>query len=229
MMNRLIVVMLSFVLLMQAAILYRGYSSRVSSNSLPSVREAPADSKIEMRDHPLEGAADAKIVLVEFSDYECPYCKRHATQVGPQLHREFVESGRIRHVFVNNPLENHPNARFLAGSAICAGKQDAYWKMSARIFSSTLKTRTEMTSLAAELGLDSKAFEKCLDGPDLSTTIDRDLQTGKSLDVSVTPTFALGRIDSSNRVKVDTFIMGAQPIEIFRSAIEAAVKKPALE
>jgi protein-disulfide isomerase len=78
----------------------------------------------------LQGADDAMLVLVEFSDFECPYCRRHSTGVFKELIREFVESGQMMYGFAHNPLTDiHPLARSLSAAAICADRQGLFWPM----------------------------------------------------------------------------------------------------
>lgn len=82
---------------------------------------------VDLVDFPVKGSAQAKAVVVEFSDYECPFCARHATTVLPELMKRFVDGGIVRYALANNPLPMHRNADWLARMALCAGEQGRYW------------------------------------------------------------------------------------------------------
>src|SRR5262245_29447014 len=142
-----------------------GYNRGVEQLTQGSVgaQDAPAGTSLELAGLPVKGPDNARVVLVEFSDYECPYCAQHATGVSHQLDKEFVKTGQIRYAFANNPIPSHPNAVPLAQAAICAGQQDRYWPMHDRLFEVKPKTREELVSVADGLGLDRPAFEQCFD------------------------------------------------------------------
>jgi len=95
--------------------------------SMPRVQDAPVDTTLDTGGMPSLGSGDAPIVLVEFSDFECPFCKRHARGVMALLRDNLVTTGRLRYVIANLPLAKHANATKLATAAICAGAQGRYW------------------------------------------------------------------------------------------------------
>lgn len=111
--NRLVVPLLVATVIMQGILLYRYHTARMPVQRQDPVRNAPKGTTLDMLGLPVEGDPHARIVLVEFADYECPFCARHATTVGADLQSEFIANGKIQHVFVNNPLPIHENARFL--------------------------------------------------------------------------------------------------------------------
>jgi len=175
---------------------------------------------IDIAGMPVEGAADARVALVEFSDYECPYCARNATTVFPELRKRFISTGKIRYVFANFPLPNHPNAKPLAAAAVCAGKQDAYWEMHDELFGKRPRTAENILDLGKRMGLQMQPFEQCLgnDGP-LTDRIRSDQQIAREFQISATPTFVLGVTDTQGRVEAKDIIVGAQPLTVFESAI----------
>jgi protein-disulfide isomerase len=126
--SRLILVLLTLTALMQVSIMYR-QGGRTDPAVREPVRIAPEGAVVELVDMPVEGSKEASVVLIEFSDYECPFCQRHATGVGQELRGKYVTTGSIRYAFANNPLPMHQNARFMAAAAICAGQQEYYWQM----------------------------------------------------------------------------------------------------
>lgn len=150
---------------------------------------------LDLAASPQRGSIDSPIVLVEFADYECPFCQRHAVSVGRQiLDSELIESGTMPYVFANNPLPSHPNARFLATAALCAGQQGRFWQMHGALFESLPRTEESVKSLASELDIDSVDFERRLvHHPELDAQIDMEMGIAGDLGLTGTPGFALGR------------------------------------
>jgi protein-disulfide isomerase len=181
---------------------------------------------MELDGIPIKGKANAKVVMIEFADYECPYCAQHSNGVSKEIDKEFVETGKIRYAFANNPIPSHRNAIPLAQAAICGGQQDRYWQMHDRLYEAEPKTREELISIVDELGLDHLKFEQCLDqAPDAFKEIGRDTIAAKSLGFSATPAFAIGLADSQGRVQIQKLITGAQSFAVFKSAIGEIVQK----
>lgn len=219
-MNRLLV---ALILLVGLGI---GLPEFLSRRSVPSdaesraIRNTDGTTTINIAGMPAQGADEAKVAVVEFSDYECPYCARYATTVFPELKNQFISAGKVRYVFANFPLPNHRNAKLLAGAAICAGQQSAYWKMHDELFGSRPKTMEELLDLGKQAGLQMQPFSQCLgeDRP-ISERIQIDQQIAREFQISGTPSFVLGAIDAQGRVVAEDIIVGAQPLLAFESAI----------
>ncbi len=164
------------------------------------------------------GNPNAPITLLEYSDYQCPFCGRHVAQTAPQLDEQYVKAGLVKHVFKNFPLNSiHPQAANAAEAAECAGDQNAYWAMHDKLFASQQEWsgQTNAADLfkqyASALGLDTTAFNGCLDSGKFVSKINADLQTGVKAGVTGTPAFFIN----------DWFISGAQPLNVFQNAIAA--------
>ncbi len=168
---------------------------------------------------PAEGPDDAPILIVEFSDFECPYCQRHFQQVYPQLQSTYPD--QIRYVFLNFPLTSiHPNAHDAAQAALCAYQQDAFWPYHALLFGGTLGlSRTAYEAYASNLSLDTEAFALCLDEAPFTDQIDSDQQQGFEIGVSSTPTFFINGIG----------LVGAQPFDVFAQIIDYELERLAAE
>lgn len=166
--------------------------------------------EVEVGDSPTLGQANAPVTIIEFSDYECPYCARWHQQVYKRLMKEY--EGKIRFVYRDFPLDNiHPNARPAAMSAHCAGAQDAYFTFHDALFSYQYGLgREAYLKYAAELGLDVQAFEACLNEQPFADKVEANLRYGLSIGVSSTPTFFINGIA----------VVGAQPYEVFQQLIE---------
>lgn len=165
---------------------------------------------VEVGDSPALGPADAPITIVEFSDYECPFCARWHQQVYKRLMQEY--EGKIRFVYRDFPLTSiHANATPAAIAAHCAGEQGAYFPFHDALFSYQYELgREAYLTYAAELGLDSQSFTACLEENRHADKVQASLDYGLSVGVSSTPTFFVNGIA----------IVGAQPYEVFQQVIE---------
>jgi protein-disulfide isomerase len=213
-----LIYMLSFLILLQLGMegvnLYRQRASR------PEIlRDAPPGTRIDVSNRPVQGSVGQEIILIEFSDFECPFCIRHASTVSTALHQRYVETGFIRHAFVNNPLEIHPNARLLAAAGICASEQRRFWEIRSAIFRQRSNSRRDVLDVAADLELHLPRFEECLDKPATEARIQADVNEARRLGLTGTPSFALGRQDTSGQVEIEIFVHGAQPLEVFEQMI----------
>ena len=186
----------------------------------------PTDITID--DAPFLGDADAIVTLVEFSDYDCPFCRRHKDQVMPDLIKNFVDTGKLKYVMREFPLAMHPNAKGAAQAALCAGDQDQYWQMHDMLFANQRNLTVEnLKAFAVELGLDSAVFDACLDEGKYAQQVSDDLAAGGRMGVTGTPAFVLGLTDPKdpNKANVTEFISGAQSLEKFTQVIEDLLKE----
>jgi protein-disulfide isomerase len=157
---------------------------------------------------PAKGPENAPIEIVEFSDFQCPYC----LAANPTVKRVLDTYGdRVRFVYRNYPLPNHPQARPAAEAAQCANAQGRFWPYHDRLFANPSKLSDgDLKRTAAELGLDTGRFNACLDSHQFKEVIDADLQAGQEAGVSGTPAFFINGRE----------INGAQPFEQFQRIID---------
>lgn len=184
------------------------------------IRFDPYRVDLQAEGAPSLGAADAPVTLVEFSDFQCPYCQRGQATV-KQLHAEYGD--RVRLAFKQLPLGMHPQARLAAEAALCAADQSKYWEAREWLFGHQGGvTSDSVKGWAKEAGLDETAFSKCLDSDAHAKDLQADMATADALATSSTPTFFVnGRL-----------LQGALPVAQFREVIEdelsrAATKAPA--
>jgi len=147
---------------------------------------------------PSMGSEKAPLAIVEFGDYECPYCSQHANQVLPQIVTDYVEAGKVRYFFKDFPLGSiHPEAFKGAEAARCAGEQGKYWEMHDRLFGDRqpLAMKVWPVYLLA-LGLDASQFLQCLDEGKYGAQIRKDIQEAEKYHVPGTPSFYLGTLNS---------------------------------
>lgn len=171
---------------------------------------------------PVSGSESASLLLVEFSDYQCPFCARHALVTYPELERDFVATGRLRYVVADFPLAAmHPEAMKAAEAAHCAADQGRFTAMYQRLFSQQ-RQLDRWDEHAAAVGLDAARFRACLDDGRHREAIQRSLREGQRAGVQGTPTFFLAQA-TPDGVRVIQRLRGAQPYALFKSGIEAAL------
>jgi protein-disulfide isomerase len=160
-----------------------------------------------------KGPKDAPVTIVEFSDFQCPYCAR----VGPAMKRlEETYGDRLRIVFRNYPLPIHPNAPKAAEAALCARDQGKFWEMHDKLFANQQKLQVaDLKTTGAEIGLDPQAFAQCLDSGKHEGALRADEKEGTAYGVSGTPAFFInGR-----------FVSGAQPYENFAQIVDDELQR----
>jgi protein-disulfide isomerase len=166
--------------------------------------------EIPIDDDPMIGPEDAPITIVEFSDYECPYCQRWHTEVFEQLLETYPNEVRL--VYRDFPLTSiHPNAIPAAIAANCAREQDAFWDYHDKLFGMELGLNTEAyQEYASQLDFDTEEFNECLDSGRYEEEVQADFDFAANLGVRSTPTFFINGIA----------VVGAQPFEVFQQVIE---------
>jgi protein-disulfide isomerase len=206
-----------------AALLISGavfYSSRVNKDNLVGnvaqrvAQQPPTGGKIDVSadDDAVLGDKDAPVTIIEFSDYECPFCSRFWSDTLPQLKREYIDTGKVKLVYRDFPLSIHPNAQIAAEAAECAGEQGKYWEMHDQIFENQGQLgEGALKQWALGLGLDSGKFNSCLDSGKFTSEVQKDLADGSAVGASGTPTFFI------NGRK----IVGAQPFSAFKAIIDS--------
>ncbi len=173
---------------------------------------------------PSIGNKEAKVTLVEFTDYQCPYCARYASQTFPQILADYIKSGKVRYIVRDFPLDSiHPAAEKASEAAHCAGEQGKYWEMRQRLFDNQRALGPkDLSAYAQALSLDGVKFAQCLDGGKYSALVRKNAAEGQSVGVEGTPTFFLGMTDKKDlKLKVSKALRGAYPYAAFKEAIDS--------
>jgi len=164
------------------------------------------------------GDPNAPVTIIEFTDYQCPYCERHFTETLPSLQADYIDTGKVRYVFKDFPLTTiHPQALLAAEAARCAGVQDAYLPMHDALFanqsqwSGQSNAAERFVEYAANIGLDSEAFRACLESGEMETAVLADQAEGLNFGVSGTPAFFINGY----------LLSGALPYTNFSQALES--------
>lgn len=192
------------------------------------VRPPPSlEAIVSIDDKPFLGNKDAPVTMVAFSDYQCPFCARFSNETLPLLKKEYVETGKLKYVFREFPLDFHQYAQKAAVAANCAGEQGKYWEMHDKIFRSQSAMQIEdLKGYAKQINLDQDAFSACLNGGKYDKKIKKDMDDGTKAGVTGTPTFFLG-ITGKNKEIRGRRLVGAQPFDIFKQQIDELLKKAA--
>ena len=165
------------------------------------------------------GRADAPLTMVEFTDLECPFCRQFHVTTFEQLKKNYIDTGKLRFVTRDFPLDFHANARPAAHAARCAGEQNRFWEMRHVLtVNAAALNRDAMLKFARELGLDMSQFEACFTAERYREAIDRDVADARGANVSGTPTFVLGKTAPQGFEGLR--IVGAQPYAVFEQKIK---------
>jgi len=165
------------------------------------------------------GRTDAPLTLVEFTDLQCQFCNRFSTQVFAQIKAAYIDTGKVRFVTRDFPLDFHPEAMPAARAARCAGEQDKFWEMREALVKGYRQLGAPFFASAAEgLKLDMAAFKACAASTKFDAAIMQDMNDGRAVNVEGTPTFVLGR--TSPQALDGVLIVGAQPFAAFDAKIK---------
>jgi len=199
-------------------------------SSAPPEPQGPV--KVSIDDDPVLGDKNALVTLIEFSDYECPFCKRHYSQTLPQIKKDYIDTGKVKMIFRDLPLSFHdPMATTEAIAANCArdqGGDASYFKYHDEIFKRTASngnglTKDVLYTIASDLGFNSVNFKACLDSEKYKDEVQKDLADAQNAGASGTPSFFIGKSASSGIIE-GTKIVGAQPYSAFQTAIDGLLK-----
>ena len=190
-------------------------SSQVSTQSPLQQAQRPSVVQIDIEGRPFIGPEDAPVTMVEFTDYECPFCGRHFRETMPELRREYEDV--LKYVVLNFPISGiHRFAQQASEAAECAYDQGRFWEYHDLLFQNQGALDVEsLKEHARDIDLDTDAFSTCLDSGAKAQLVLDDVQDGLSYGVSGTPTFFInGQI-----------LVGAQPFDSFQSLIDAALSR----
>lgn len=196
--------------------------TKITSPTMPQINVK--DVEIDLGDNAVLGDDGAKLVLVEISDYECPFCGRYVRETFPRLFEEYVSKGIIRYAVFSMPLPRHTLAGKAAEAAHCANEQGKYWDMH-KLMMSRQDSLGDLPGLARDLKVDADAFEKCLKTNRYKGQIDKETALARKLGITGVPGFVLASSDPRNPrvVKGISAMIGAQPFDSFKKEIDRAL------
>lgn len=194
----------------------------------PQAPQQPTSGVASVDDDPVLGDANAPVTIVEFSDYECPFCKRHFDETLPQLIENYVDTGKVKIVYRDLPLSFHdPMATKEAVAANCAREQGGdskYFQYHDEIFTRTISngnglSEADLTTIATDVGLNLNSFNTCLTDPAQEEEVKKDLADAGKAGATGTPTFVIGKSTSNGEIDGD-LVVGAQPYAAFQAIID---------
>ena len=165
------------------------------------------------------GDPDAPVTIIEFADFQCPYCGRFFAQTEPQINEQYMQSGKVRFAYFNFAFLG-PESQWAAEAAECAADQNKFWEYHDQLYDSQSGenqgafSKDNLKKFAKELGLDTSAFNKCLDSGKYTQLIQDESSMASSIGVRSTPTFLIN----------GQALVGAQPFEIFEQTIDSLLK-----
>jgi protein-disulfide isomerase len=187
----------------------------------PQPAGPPPDQRVKLdnvRGYSL-GRPDAPLTLVEFTDMQCQFCNRFSTTAFEQIKTAYIDTGRVRFVTRDFPLDFHPFAMPAARAARCAGEQGKFWEMRAALVGGYNRLNAAFVTAAGEsLTLDMTAFNACAASTRFDAAIVQDMNEGRTINVEGTPTFVLGRTTAQGLDGI--LIVGAQPFAAFDAKIK---------
>ena len=185
----------------------------------PSAPPQPATGRVTNLKGYALGRADAPLTMVEFTDLQCPFCRQFVTTSFDDIKKNWIDTGKLRYLSRDFPLDFHAQARPAARAARCAGEQGKFWEMrlglmrNANVLSAEYITRT-----AGDLKLDSKAFAACTASSKYDAEIEADTAEGMRLGVGGTPTFIMGRTTAT--AVEGPMVVGALPYALFDARLK---------
>lgn len=201
-----------------------GGSAKVVAPTAPTQPSAPqAPTKVNVSvtaDDPVKGKSTAKLTIVEFGDYQCPFCGRFFKEIEPQIIKDYVDTGKVKFVYKNLAFLGQ-ESKDAANAALCAKEQNKFWEYHGKIYSSQggenqgTFSITNLKKFASDLGLDTNKFNSCLDGQKYNSQVLADIAEANKNGFQSTPSTAIGT----------TPIIGAQPYSQFKTIIDAELAK----
>ncbi len=182
----------------------------------PSAPTAPTVVQASADDDPVKGDKNAKVTIIEFSDFQCPFCGRFYSQTLPEIEDTYVKTGKVKLVYRDFPLSFHQNAQKSSEAAECADDQGKFWEYHDKLFENQAALDdASLKQYAKDLGLNTATFNSCLDSGKNAAEVQKDFADGQKYGVSGTPSFFV----NGQR------IVGAQPFASFKTLIDAELAK----
>jgi len=164
------------------------------------------------------------VAIVEYADFECPYCGQYEHEVYPQVFADYIQTGKLKYFYRDLPLPMHPHAMGAARAARCAGEQGKFWEMHDSLFAKQNAIRdVDMPGRAQEIGLDAAKFAECLSSDRHTEEIKTSATEAQKMGINGTPTFFIGTAGTNGEVTNLKMIIGARPYDAFKSVIDAAL------
>ena len=169
-----------------------------------------------------KGEASAKVAIIEYADFQCPFCRRFESQVYPNLRDSYIRTGKLKYYHRDMPLAFHQGAMPAARAVHCASEQGKFWEMHDSLLGDAASlTPADIDQRAGQLGLNVSKLDQCISSDRFADIIQRSISEASAMQVSGTPTFIIGTLDADGNVmSVKKTVVGASPFEAFKAAID---------
>lgn len=186
----------------------------------PAPRPTHSLVPVQTAGFPFLGKKDAPVTMVEFTDYQCPFCRRHFAATLPKIKTDYLDTGKVRYVLVDNPIPSHRYAAQAAEAAHCAGDQDHFWEMHDFLFTNQHRIQPDaFAGFAKEMGLDEAAFTACMGENRHQAQIQAGGRLASAAGARGTPSFVLGKTAPDGSVSGD-LIVGAKAYALFKDHLD---------
>jgi protein-disulfide isomerase len=184
--------------------------------------QPPPVSSLSVRGETFRGDSGARVAIIEYADFECPYCGEYERTVFPQLLSKYIETGKVKYFYRDLPLPMHARALPAARAARCAGEQGKYWEMHDSLFAKqNALSAPALLDRAETLGLDKAKFTECQSSEKYTADIQKNLSEAQKMGIDGTPTFFLGVVEPSGDVTIEKRFKGTAPFDVFKSELDA--------
>jgi protein-disulfide isomerase len=197
----------------------------LQANGQPTKIAAPSrpqpPSTLDVHGENFRGDSGAHIAIIEYADFECPYCGEFERKTFPHILNDYIQTGKVKYYYRDLPLQIHGLAVPAARGARCAGEQGKYWEMHDSLFAKqNALSAPAVLDRAQTLGLDSKKFAECLSSDKYNEDIRKNTSDAQKYGIDGTPTFFIGTIEG-DVVNIKAGIKGSSPLEVFKTDLNA--------
>lgn len=180
---------------------------------------------IDLPPMPKLGSSAAKTVIVEFADFQCPFCVRFNKESMPTLEKEYLDNGKAQFAYAHYPVASHAFALEAATAATCAAQQGKFWQFHGTLYEKGNLSEAAMEAYAREVGLDMPRYSACRSQQEPRDAIKANAEIfRKQFGILGTPAFVIGTLEADGRLRVHSTIDGAKPVDEFRRALDEAIK-----
>jgi protein-disulfide isomerase len=203
---------------------HQSQSPQPGNPRLPKAATELPREPVSLEGAPARGKRNATIAIIEYSDFQCPYCGKFARETLPAIEKKYVDPGKVLLAFRHRPLVRmHPFAMKASEAAECAHRQGKFWEMHDQLFAKQQELdETSLFDRAHDLGLNETEFKTCFSGQ-ATSRVQQDDAGGTAVSIAGTPAFLIGTLQPDGRVKVTQRLTGALPLNRFEAVLDTLI------
>lgn len=218
------------VTVLSLSIILHGYfissSNPKIGSQLKNEQNSDGSQYVSIKNAPVWGRADAPVTIIEFSDFDCTFCKKAYDEILPELKKNYIDKGKVKFVYRNMPLQIHTNAKLKAVAALCAKEMKGdtiFYLFHNQLFANEDRgwdVNEELIQIAKTLDLNIPVFQQCLKQQKLYDQVDLDIADAIKMDASGTPSWFIGKTNNEVSAVKGIKVVGSQPFSVFRILID---------